>query len=338
MRIVSLLPSATEIVFALGLGEALVGVTHECDYPAAARALPVVTSSLLDHADASSAEIDHAVSGQLGTGLGLYGLDERLLAELRPDLILTQSLCEVCAVSFGTVQRAVRDVTPGFPGVAPQILSLEPSSLDDILTTIGLVGAVAGAQTHAEALVAGLRARIERVRARAAQASRAPRVACLEWVDPLFGPGHWLPEMVALAGGTPGLGAAHTDSRRVSWSDVIAFAPEVMVITPCGFDLRRALDEAQRVLPYRAGWEALPAVRAGRVAVVDGNAFFSRPGPRIVDSLELLARLIHPDLFAGWGPPDAWAPLAGRAPAPAQLEDVAAPGPVAAPAGLPTEE
>ncbi|HEU4326228.1 MAG TPA: cobalamin-binding protein [Roseiflexaceae bacterium] len=338
MRIVSLLPSATEIVFALGLGDALVGVTHECDYPAPARALPVVTSSLLDHADATSAEIDHAVSGQLGTGLGLYGLDEQLLAELKPDLILTQSLCEVCAVSFGTVQRAVRDVTPGFPGVAPQILSLEPSSLDDILTTISLVGAATGAQTRAEQLVAELRARIEQVRVRALQASRAPRVACLEWVDPLFGPGHWLPEMVALAGGTPGLGIAHTDSRRVSWSDVIAFAPEVMVVSPCGFDLRRALDEALRVLPYRAGWEALPAVRAGRVSVVDGNAYFSRPGPRIVDSLELLARLIHPELFAGWGPSEAWAPLVGHAPVPVQLEDAAAPGPVAAPAGLPTEE
>jgi iron complex transport system substrate-binding protein len=309
MRIVSLLPSATEIVYALGLGDSLVGVTHECDYPEAARTKPVVTRSLLDHSDATSEEIDHAVRGQLRDGLSLYELDRALLAELRPDLILTQALCEVCAVSYDAVERAVRDVTAEFGGVAPQVLSLEPNNLQDILATIGSVGRVAGAMREAAAIVDGLRARIERVHKLAQAISTRPRVACLEWIDPPYGPGHWLPEMIALAGGTPGLGTPHTDSRRITWGDVIAFAPEVIVVTPCGFDLERTIGEALRVLPHRTGWEALPAVRTGRVYAVDGNAYYSRPGPRIVDSLELLAELIHPEQFAGWGPPDAWRSL-----------------------------
>jgi iron complex transport system substrate-binding protein len=309
VRIVSLLPSATEIVYALDLGGSLVGVTHECDYPEAARAQPIVTRSLLDHTASTSEEIDHAVSTQLRDGLSLYALDRAMLAALAPDLILTQALCEVCAVSIGEVERAVRDVSGEFGGIAPQVLSLEPSGLDDILATIIRVGAVAGAAERSAQVVAGLRARIERVRARAAAAARRPRVACLEWIDPMYGPGHWLPELIEIAGGRPGLGVAHADSRRIAWDDVIAFAPEVIVVTPCGFDLRRTVDEALRVLPSRNGWEALPAVRRGQVYAVDGNAYFSRPGPRIVDSLELLAELIHPELFAGWGPAGVWLPL-----------------------------
>jgi iron complex transport system substrate-binding protein len=312
MRIVSLLPSATEIVYALGLGDSLVGVTHECDYPAAARAKPIVTRSLLDHSQATSEAIDHAVGEQLRDGLSLYALDRALLAELRPDVILTQALCEVCAVSYGEVERAVRDVTADFGG-APQVLSLEPLCLDDILATIAVVGAISGAERQAADVVAGLRTRIERVRERAQPSSPRPRVACLEWIDPPYGPGHWLPELIELAGGTPGLGVARTDSRRVAWSDVLAFAPEVIVVTPCGLDLSRATGEALRVLPAHAGWEDLPAVRDGRVYVVDGNAYFSRPGPRIVDSLELLAELIDPELFARWGPRDAWQPLGSAA-------------------------
>jgi iron complex transport system substrate-binding protein len=309
VRIVSLLPSATEIVYALGLGESLVGVTHECDYPEGARGKPVVTRSLLDHAGATSGEIDMAVRQQLQDGLSLYALDREHLAALKPDLILTQALCEVCAVSFGEVERAVRDVSADF-GVAPLVLSLEPNSLEDVLTTIRSVGAATASHARAEEVVAGLRARIERVRARAALAEWRPRVACLEWLDPLYGPGHWLPELVTIAGGQPGLGTAHSDSHRVAWGDVIAFAPEMIVITPCGFDLPRTVDAALDVLPTRTGWAALPAVRHGRVYAVDGNAYFSRPGPRIVDSLELLAELTHPELFAGYGPRGAWQALA----------------------------
>jgi iron complex transport system substrate-binding protein len=309
LRIVSLLPSATEIVYALNLGAALVGVTHECDYPADARTEAIVTRSLLDHSEASSAEIDQAVRQQLQDGLSLYSLDHALLGQLAPDLILTQALCEVCAVSYGEVERAVRDVSAAYGQLAPKVLSLEPSGLDDILATIATVGAATGASAEAAALIGQLRARIDRVRAEVARVGRWPRVACLEWLDPIFGPGHWLPELVELAGGQPGLGVAHTDSRRVAWGDVIAFAPEVIIVTPCGFDLQRAVGEALQVLPSRTGWYALPAVRQGRVYAVDGNAYFSRPGPRVVDSLELLAELIHPELFAGWGPRGAWQSL-----------------------------
>jgi len=304
MRIVSLLPSTTEIAFALGLGDAVVAVTHECDYPEEAKHRPVITSSALDHGDASSEEIDAAVRAQLRDDLSIYHLDRAMLGRLAPDLILTQALCEVCAVSFGEVERAVAAV-----GGAPRVLSLEPVDLDGIFGSILAVGSATGARDRAEALVAGLRARVRHVRDLAATAPYQPRVACLEWFDPLYGPGHWLPELVGLAGGRPGLGAAGEPSRRVSWGDVIAFAPEVIVLTPCGFDLERAVAEAEAILPRRTGWSALPAVRNGRVYVVDGNAYFSRPGPRIVDSLELLARLIHPDLFPGSGPPQAARPV-----------------------------
>ena len=309
MRIVSLLPSATEIVCALGLSESLVGVTHECDYPPVARSRPIVTHSLLDHDRATSEEIDQAVRRQLRDGLSLYALDLALLAQIAPDLVLTQALCEVCAVVYGDVERAIRDISTAGDALAPRVLSLEPQGLEDILATIVHVGAAAGVAQRAATLVSELRARIERVRARTALAERRPRVACLEWLDPTFGPGHWLPELVELAGGRPGLGVAHSDSRRVAWENVIAFAPEVIIVTPCGFDLRRTVAEATQVLPSRNGWAALPAVRQGRVYAVDGNAYFSRPGPRIVDSLELLAELIHPELCAGWGPRDAWQPL-----------------------------
>jgi iron complex transport system substrate-binding protein len=314
LRIVSLLPSATEIVYALDLGDSLVGVTHECDYPQPACVKPVVTHSLLDHTSSTSEEIDQAVSQQLRDGLSLYRLDRDRLAALAPDLILTQALCEVCAVAYGEVERTVRDVSAEYGGIAPRVLSLEPQSLDDILTTIEQVGTATGAEPRAIAVVAELRARVARVRMRAVTAKRRPRVACLEWLNPTYGPGHWLPELVELAGGRPGLGVAHANSRRVAWNDVIAFAPEVIVVAPCGMDLRRTIEEAQRVLPSRTGWNALPAVRQGRVYAVDGNAYFSRPGPRIVDSLELLAELIHPELFVGWGPRGAWQPLAATQP------------------------
>lgn len=304
MRIVSLLPSTTEIAFALGLGAQVVAVTHECDYPPEARSRPVITASALDHSQASSAMIDAAVRGQLRDGLSIYALDQPLLEQLRPDLILTQALCEVCAVSFSTVERAVAAT-----GREQQILSLEPTSLEGIFGSILAVGNATGRRERAQALVAGLRRRVEAVRARAAALPDRPRVACLEWFDPPFGPGHWLPELVTIAGGTPGLGSAEQPSQRLTWGDVAAFAPEVIILTPCGFDLDRTISEAQAILPHCTGWGALPAVQAKRVYAVDGNSYFSRPGPRIVASLELLARLIHPAAFAGWGPVDGARPL-----------------------------
>jgi iron complex transport system substrate-binding protein len=297
MRIVSLLPSTTEIVYALGLGDQLLAVTHECDYPEAARQLPVVTSSALDHAEASSADIDTAVRNQLRDGLSIYQLDRELLAKLAPELILTQALCEVCAVSFSQVETAAQSLP-----IEPMVLSLEPTRLDEIFGTMLAIGNATGRREQALALVASLRIRVERVRELVAQIAYRPRVVLLEWFDPLYGPGHWTPELIEIAGGRSVSGDAGMPSQRISWERVIAFAPEVIVLCPCGFTLERAMAEAQAILPYRPGWAALPAVRNGRVHVVDGNAYFSRPGPRIVESLELLASFIHPEHFTGWGP------------------------------------
>ena len=300
MRIVSLLPSATEIAYALGLGDHVVGVTHECDYPTQVRDTNVVTRSMLDHTQASSAEIDALVSSQRREQLSIYHLEADLLGELQPDLILTQALCDVCAVSYTTVRQVVRDL-----GGAPRVLSLEPSDLDGILETISTVGQATDRLAEATTLVTGLRQRITKVRQRAALAPYRPRVVCLEWLDPPFSPGHWLPEMIDLAGGQAVLGQAGQPSARTTWDDVIASKPDIIIAAPCGFDLDQASAEANALLPTRQGWETLPAVQAGRVYAVNANAYYSRPGPRVIDGLELLASLIHPDLFAGWGPPDA---------------------------------
>jgi len=290
MRIVSLLPSATEIVYALGLGESLVGVTHECDYPPEARAKPAVTASVLDQR-ADSALIDRLVAGSVHDHRGIYTLNERLLRDLAPDLILTQELCAVCAVSYAEVQRAARIL----PGDAP-IVSLEPQTLDDILGTVTLVGRLTGRNEAATALVASLHARIAAVAARAAQAARRPQVYCMEWIDPPFRAGHWIPEMVRLAGGVEVLGSEGTPSTRATWPEVAAAAPEVIVVMPCGFDVARTAQELHAVR-HRPEWIELRAVADGRVWITDGSAYFSRPGPRIIDGLEILAHALHPTLF-----------------------------------------
>jgi iron complex transport system substrate-binding protein len=297
MRIVSLLPSTTEIVYALGLGEQLAAVTHECDFPEQVQGVPIVTRSALDHSTSSSSEIDAVVRSQLRDELSIYHLDRELLATLKPDLILTQALCEVCAVSFGEVAAAARELPQ-----EPVVLSLEPTRLDEIFGTILAIGNATMRREEALTLVASLRERVEQIRSRTAQIAYRPRVLLLEWFDPLYGPGHWTPELIQIAGGRSVFGSAGTPSQRISWESIIAFAPEVIVLCPCGFTLERALIEADAILPYRPGWDALPAVRNGRVFAVDGNAYFSRPGPRIVESLELLASFIHPEHFSGWGP------------------------------------
>ena len=291
MRIVSLLPSATEILFALGLGDAVAAVTHECDYPAAARDKPHITRSLLPAGLASGA-IDEAVRGQLAADAhSLYAIDRALLAAIAPDLIVTQQLCEVCAVAYDEVLDAVRSLPK-----RPEVLNLEPMSLGEVLGDIERVGAATGVGERARALVAQLEARVAAVRERATQAKTTPRVAFLEWLDPLFCGGHWNPELVRLAGGTDSLGREHQPSQRVEWEQVVAMQPEVMVIACCGFDEARTRAELP-LLEARPGYAELPCVRAGRVHVVDGSAYFSRPGPRLVESLELLARFIHPELY-----------------------------------------
>ncbi len=285
MNIVSLLPSATEIVCALGLADHLVGVSHDCDYPPEIHGKRVLSDALVSAA-MPSAQIDAAIRGQIHTGKSVYHLDGERLTALQPDLILTQELCRVCAPSFTDVRRAAR-VLEG----RTKIVSLEPHGLDDILDTILEVGRLTGLDAAARDVVTGLRERIERVRRLPAPHPR-PRAACLEWMDPIFIAGHWVPEMVEMAGGADGLGHARKDSFTVEWQRIVEYAPDVIVVMPCGFDIARTREEL-RLLTGRPGWADLPAVRAGRVYLTDAAAYFSRPGPRIVRGLEIMAEVFR---------------------------------------------
>lgn len=281
MRIVSLLPSATEIVCALGLADYLVGVSHDCDYPPAIAGKQVLSDALVSPA-LSSPQIDAAIRGYVHSGKSVYHLDGEHLAALQPDLILTQELCRVCAPSFTEVRRAAR-VLEG----RTRLVSLEPRGIDDILQTILDVGRLTGKDAAAGDLVARLRARIDCITAMPAPRPR-PRVVCLEWLDPLFVAGHWVPEMVEMAGGLDMLGRPREDSFVVEWPRVIAAAPDILMVMPCGFDLTRTRAEIH-LLTRRPGWASIPAVRDGRVYLTDGAAYFSRPGPRLVRGLEILA-------------------------------------------------
>ena len=292
MRICSLLPSATEIAFALGLGDDVVGVTHECDYPHEARQKPIVVRSLIDANPMSSAEIDGWVSERLRGNLSLYGIDEVKFREAAPDLILTQELCEVCAVDYNEVAAAAKSLKE-----PATILALSPHCLTDVLRDIERVGAVTARADAARALVQRSHERIERVRQTTARSNTRPRVACLEWFDPVYAAGHWVPEMVELAGGFDVLGRREEPSARVEWTQVLDSVPEIIVLMPCGFELRRTIQESA-VLRKLPGWNHLPAVKNGHVYGVNGSAFFSRPGPRLVDGLEILARIIHPEIFS----------------------------------------
>jgi iron complex transport system substrate-binding protein len=291
MRIVSLLPSATEIVYALGLGDQLVGVTHECDYPADARRKPALTRSILTDPSLGSAAIDAAIQDLLRAGHSpgsIYHIDAETLREVAPTLILTQQLCDVCAVSFAEVQRAVASV-----GGECRVLSLEPTGIDEIMDSIEEVGRLCGVEETARRVVADLRARLRAVAA-AVEGAPRPRVLCVEWLDPPFTAGHWVPEQVRLAGGVEVLDRAGRHSERARWAGLLPLAPEVVVLLPCGFDLAGTIQEAHRTAPP-PGWADLPAVRHERVYAVDGSAYFSRPGPRVVDGVELLAHILHPD-------------------------------------------
>ena len=289
MRIVNLLPSATEIVCALGLDDQLVGVTHECDHPPCVRDLPKVTRTLIPH-DASSAQIDALVREQLTTERALYHLDMDTLEALAPDLIVTQALCDVCAVA----EAEVLDAACRLPG-NPPVVNLEPMTLAEVFDAITAVGAAAGHPDRAADVVAGLRRRVDAVAARTADipTTARPQVAFLEWIDPLFNGGHWNPELIELAGGVDVLGSPAAASRTITWESVRAARPDVLFVACCGFSTERALEDLP-LLQARPGWDDLPAVRDGRVYFSDGNAYFSRPGPRLVDSLEILAAALHP--------------------------------------------
>lgn len=290
-RIVSLLPSATEIVCRLGLQDALVGVTHECDHPPGVADKPRLTASRIAHQTMSSAEIDHAVRSQLDGHGSIYDLDEARLRALAPDLILTQELCEVCAVSYRTVEQAARRLDTD-----TAVVSLEPNTICDILANIRTVGALTGRQAEADRVAGELRARLDTLERTSAGLTHRPRTLVLEWLEPPFAPGHWVPEQVAYAGGDASFGTAGAASRTTTAEEIRAYAPEVVVLAPCGFTITDTLRQLPRArLP--AGWAELPAVRDGNVWAVDATSYFSRPGPRVVDGAEILARILHPQVF-----------------------------------------
>ena len=271
--------------------EDVVGVSHECDFPTEANDRPRVTHCPVHQAGLTSKEVDGWVRSALRDRGTIYTIDEPLLRELRPDVILTQKLCDVCAVGYGTVV-GLAETLPG----PPRVVNLEPSSVADIFNDIRQVAEACSVVERAEHVIAGLSARVENVRERAAQIDHRPRCFLMEWVDPPFCSGHWGPELVEIAGGHDPLGRKHERSVEVSWDQVLEAKPEVMVLALCGYDVRRAQRDFELLRTYPA-FDSIPAVRADRVYVVDAGALFARPGPRIVDSLELLAGILHPDRF-----------------------------------------
>ena len=289
MRLVSLLPSATEIVYSLGLGEDLVGVTFECDEPPAARLEKTVVVGGRDTSGMTPREIDSYVRAQLAAGADLYTLHAQALAELQPDLILTQDLCRVCALPSGHVEDAL-----GYLGCQAEVLSLDPHSLDDVLDSILAVGQRTGVSERATRLVGDLRARLARTAA-GVTGLRRPKVALVEWVDPPFTAGHWIPDMVSAAGGQPVAARPGAQSVPTSWAAIAAAAPEVIVVAPCGYHLPGAIEQAQSAA------RALPGVP---VWAIDADGIVVRPGPRLVDGVEAIASILHPDAVPAARPPD----------------------------------
>ena len=280
-RIVSFLPAATEIVCALGAGDELVGRSHECDYPSEVKTLPVVSRPALPIETLTQADIDSAVSSQLASGDSLYRVDEILLGELEPDVVLTQDLCQVCAPSGTELSRALRELSS-----KPEVLWLTPRTVAEVEQNIRDISHVIGRESEGEDLIAASRARIEAVRDSVGGAD-AKRVVFLEWTDPVFCGGHWVPEMVTLAGGHDPLGQPGGDSRRMSWDDVASVRPEILIVAPCGYGLPASIDAGRQ----------LPELPGARVIAVDANAYFARPGPRVAEGVELLAHLFHPDRY-----------------------------------------
>jgi iron complex transport system substrate-binding protein len=307
VRIVSLLPSATEIVCAIGLGDDLVGVTHECDWPPEVAGKAVVTRSTHDLAAAGSREIHNLVTAAMHGGSSLYELDEAALEALKPDLILTQELCKVCAVSYREVNEVARAIDADIT-----VVSLEPTSIEGILNSISTVGAMTESEDAALDLVENLRGRLgaveKVVQERRDAGIRSPRVIGVEWLDPPFTTGHWVPEQIQRAGGWEVLGEAGKASVETRWSAVVDLEPEMLVLMPCGYHLAETLADWERT-PRPMAWREIEAVRRGQVFAVDGSAYFSRPGPRVIDGIELLAEIFDPDAFVDAAPPGSWTPL-----------------------------
>ncbi len=299
----SLLPSATEIVCALGLENDLVGVTHECDFPPTVQRLPKVTHTLIP-AEATSREIDQLVRERVQSARALYTLDMAKIEELKPDVIVTQALCDVCAVAENEVQAAASRLPS-----RPRVINLEPQTLEDLFTAMTMVGTALGVERRAKEEVHALRTRVAKVATRTQAIAYRPRVAFLEWLDPPFSAGHWSPELVRLAGGLEGLGLEGQRSRTLRWEEIFLWQPEVVFIACCGFTVERALPDIM-ALQSIPGWAAMPAVASGRVYVADGSQYFNRPGPRLVDSLEILAHALHPEAHS----------LPGGLPCPVRVE------------------
>jgi len=295
-RIVSLLPAATEIAAALGLMDDVVGVSHECDFPEEANARPRVTRCPVHKAGLSSREVDDWVRRALRENGTIYTIDETLLRELRPDVILTQKLCGVCAVGYGTVARLAATL----PG-PPQVVNLEPSRLSDIFDDIRRVAKACSVRGRADKVVAELSTRVEAVRQRVARISERPRCFLMEWVDPPFCSGHWAPELVEIAGGHDPLGRKYKPSAEIKWEAVLEARPEVIVLALCGYDTDRARRDYELLRKF-PGFDSLPAAKSNRIRIVDASAYFARPGPRVVDSLEILAGILHPAEFPEFSP------------------------------------
>jgi iron complex transport system substrate-binding protein len=292
IRIVSLLPAATEIAAALGLMEQIVGVSHECDFPKGANARPRVTHCPVHNAGLASGKVDEWVRRALHDNGTIYTIDESLLRELRPDIILTQKLCDVCAVGYGTVAR-LAETLPG----PPRVVNLEPTSLSDIFKDVRRVAEACGVPERANDLIANLSERVEAVRLRANRISHRPHCFLMEWVDPPFCSGHWAPELVEMAGGFDSLGRKHQPSSQIDWWQVLDARPEILVLALCGYNVERAQRDYELLRSFPE-FDSLPAARNGEIYLVDASAYFARPGPRIVDSLEILAGILHPQEFS----------------------------------------
>ncbi|HTR60365.1 MAG TPA: cobalamin-binding protein [Candidatus Binataceae bacterium] len=302
-RIVTLLPSATEIVCALGFGSELVGRSHECDFPAGVGRLPALTEPKFK-VEGTSAEIDERVKRIVGDALSVYRVDAARLRELKPDVIVTQSQCEVCAVSESEVESAVAE----WLGERPKIVSLAPYALADVFEDMVRVGEALGDRRRGEDTVAKLRGRMDAIAEKADAVRTRPTFACIEWIDPMMSAGNWMPELVAMAGGTNLFGKAGEHSPWMKFEELAASNPEVIMVSPCGFSMKRSREE----LPTLTGnprWKELRAIRDGKVYLADGNQYFNRPGPRIVESLEILAEMLHPEIFKFGHEGSGWARL-----------------------------
>ncbi|MBS0170162.1 MAG: cobalamin-binding protein [Nitrospira sp.] len=291
MNICSLVPGATEVVSALGLEDHLVGISHECDVPGSLTRASVMVRGRVDSQTLSSAQIDAQVGALLSTGTSLYELDESRLLAARPDLLIMQDLCDVCAITPAQVARVLQALSP-----APRVVTLNPHRLNDVLRDIETLGDAMEREEAGRQLTATLRRRLDAVRATVSMDSRNVRVACLEWLSPLYSAGHWVPDMVEAAGGIDALAAAGTPSQKIEWEALAASAPDVIVLMPCGFTVARTKTDLAAVTGHPA-WKALPAVQRGEVYLVDALSYFSRPGPRLVDGVEQLAAIFHPSCY-----------------------------------------